>query len=252
MIKIKVILFFVITLFLSKEVFSFNDLSAKAEKLYEQKKYKEALVVYDSILSQKLFSANLYFNIANCYYKNNQLGLAIYNYELANKINPNDQDIKVNLKIANNKTIDKIESKENYLIGVITNGVVNYYSSNFWTLISIIAFNISLVTFFLFFISKNILLKRLYFFTGLFALFVFFLAMTLGYSSINHKQKINYGIILSEEAKILSEPNVTSEIKFKLHEGAKVSILKHNSQWVNIKLENGNEGWINSSLIGLF
>ncbi len=76
--------------------------------------------------------------------------------------------------------------------------------------------------------------------------------MVLGYSSINFKHQMNYAIILQHEVKILSEPNQISETKFSLHEGTKVSVLNQNSQWVNIKLENGNEGWVKAEFVGLF
>ena len=41
-------------------------------------------------------------------------------------------------------------------------------------------------------------------------------------------------------------------MKFNLHEGTKTSILETNENWTNIKLENGNEGWIKTTEIGLF
>jgi uncharacterized protein YgiM (DUF1202 family) len=37
-----------------------------------------------------------------------------------------------------------------------------------------------------------------------------------------------------------------------LHEGTKVSVLESNPDWTNIKLENGNEGWVKTTDVGLF
>ena len=74
----------------SVKVFANTDLYIQTEKLYEQKKYDEAILIYESILSSKLTSPKLYYNLGNCYFKTNQIGKAIYNYELAKKINPKD------------------------------------------------------------------------------------------------------------------------------------------------------------------
>jgi uncharacterized protein HemY len=80
--------------------------------------------LYESILKEGSTSYKLHYNLGNAYYKNNELGKAIYNYELANKLQPNNNDVKMNLKIANEKTIDKIESKENFFIIAIKSGLV--------------------------------------------------------------------------------------------------------------------------------
>ncbi len=42
----------------------------------------------------------MYFNLGNAYYRNNELGKGIYYYELARKVNPNDDDVRINLGIA--------------------------------------------------------------------------------------------------------------------------------------------------------
>ena len=60
-----------------------------AEKAYSEKKYQKAIDAYETILKSHLKSYQLYYNLGNAYYKNNQLGKAIYNYELANKLEPN-------------------------------------------------------------------------------------------------------------------------------------------------------------------
>jgi tetratricopeptide (TPR) repeat protein len=248
--KIQVIL--LMLLITSVKVFANTDLSIQAEKLYEQKKYEEAILIYESLLSSKLTSPKLYYNLGNCYFKINQIGKAIYNYELAKKINPKDEDTKVNLKIANTKTIDKIENKENYFIGALKATILNYYTSAGWAWLSIISFTVTLFVIFLFFVSKSMVLKRIGFFIGIISFSVFIGSMILGYSTLNYKDQINYAIILRHELKVNVEPSSNSDTKFSLHEGTKVSVINQTSQWVNIKLENGNEGWVESSNVGLF
>ena len=68
----------------------------KANALYEEGKYDEAIEVYTGLIDQGLESGNLYYNIGNCYFKKGELGKAIVNYERANKLIPDDSDLKSN------------------------------------------------------------------------------------------------------------------------------------------------------------
>ncbi len=246
-----IILIFTILLH-TVHVFANNDLQAKAEKYYSEKNYKEAIKTYEEITKEGLVSYKLYYNLGNAYYKNNELGKAIYNYELANKLQPNNKDIKTNLRIANEKTIDKIESKENFFIGAIKSGLVNSLSTTGWAWLSIISLTAALALVFLFFISKHLLLKRVGFFLGGISFIVFIASMVLGFSALKDKQELNFAIITNRESKIYEEPGKGSKSKFSLHEGTRVSVLETNPDWTNIKLENGNEGWVKTTEIGLF
>ena len=76
--------------------------------------------------------------------------------------------------------------------------------------------------------------------------------MILGYTALKDKLVTNFAIVLNRESKVHEEPTISSKTKFNLHEGTKTSILETNVNWTNIKLENGNEGWIKTSEIGLF
>lgn len=250
--QIKYILPLIVMLFASVVSFANKDLQAKAEKAYKEKNYKEAITIYENILQEGLASYKLYYNLGNAYYKNNELGKAIYNYELANKLQPNNQDVKTNLKIASEKTIDKIESKENFFISVIKSGLVNSLSTTGWAWSSIFSLIGALVLAFIFFTSTQITLKRIGFFLSGLSFVFFIISMVLGFTALNDKQITNFGIIINRESKIRQEPTINSISKFSLHEGTKISVIESNPEWTNIKLENGNEGWIKTSEIGLF
>lgn len=229
-----------------------NSLQLMAEQAYAHKNYKQAIVLYESILKEGMASYKLYYNLGNAYYKNNELGKAIYHYELANKLEPNNDDVKTNLKIVNEKTIDKIESKENYFIIAIKSGLVNSLSTNGWAWLSILSLVSGLTFAFIFFITKHIGLKRIGFFICLISVITCMASMILGFTALNNKQELKFAIITNYESKIHEEPSTESKNKFSLHEGSKVNVLETNIEWTNIKLENGNEGWVKTSEIGLF
>lgn len=247
-------LFLCMALLMGKMSFANKDLKApaEAEKFYAEKKYKEAIASYESLLHDGYTSYKLHYNLGNAYYKNKELGKAIYHYELANKLEPNNEDVLTNLRIANEKTIDKIESKENFFLSVIKSGLVNALSTNGWAWMSVISLIVSLGLFFLFFTSQSLLLKRIGFFAGFLCFILFPASMVLGFSALNDKQNNKFAIITARETRTHEEPSDASGSRFSLHEGTRVRVLETNDEWTNIKLENGNEAWIKTADAGLF
>lgn len=229
-----------------------NDLAQKAEKAYKEKKYANAIEAYEELLKQGYQSDKLYYNLGNAYYRNNQLGKAIYNYNLAHQLNPSDEDIAVNLEIANSKTVDKIDAKTNFFASVLKTRVVNSLSTTQWAWLSILSLLLALPLLFCFIVSPKPVIKKLSFFSGLLALLVFTGAMVLGFVALNDKQEISFAIITDRECKVYNEPQADDKQKFALHEGTKVKVLDSNEEWTSIKLENGNEGWVKTRALGLF
>jgi hypothetical protein len=194
----------------------------------------------------------LHYNLANAYFKDNQLGKAIYNYELAKKLNPTDGDIKNNLRIANTKVIDKIDSKENFFANTIKTGLYSLFSTTGWAYVTVVCLLLAAIFFILFSITDNVVLKRVGFWSGGLFVIGFVFSMVVGYAALHELHKNTQAIIISQEVAVLPEPNATAKTKFNLHEGTKVNVLSVNGDYTAIQLANGNEGFIATKDLGLF
>ncbi len=250
MFKNKII--FTFLFLLAAVVANADDLLIKAEKEYDTRQYKKAIGDYEQLIKQGYNSDKLFYNLANAYYRNNELGKAIYNYERAKKINSNDEDIKNNLTLAYSKTIDKIETKENFFISAVKTNVLSSFTTNSWAWLSILLSAATFLFLFIFISAPSLVLKRLSFFISLMAIIGFFIVYFLGYSAVNAKRQNNFAIITAPQTKVFTEPTLISASKFGLHEGTRVRIIENNADWVLIKLENGNEGWLKASEVGVF
>lgn len=228
-----------------------DDILKKAEVSYDKKQYKEAITHYEQLVNQGYTSYQLYFNLGNAYYRANELGKAIYNYERARKLNPDDEDVRINLGIANAKTVDKINAKENFFVTVVKSNVLSSFSTDAWAWLSVLSLLLAAGLIFGFFMTQHPVLKRMCFVLGLLGLLSTFITYGLGYSALSAKRQNNYAIILNKEAKIMNEPNLSAVSKFTLHEGTKVNILENNGDWLLIKIDNGNEGWVKGSVVGV-
>ena len=81
----------------------------QGNQYYAAEKYEEAIGQYESVVSSGEQSPELYFNLANSYYKLHKVAPAIYNYEKALLLSPNDSEIKTNLEFARKMAIDDIK-----------------------------------------------------------------------------------------------------------------------------------------------
>lgn len=96
----KYILLFIFTFQFALASESIDATFKKANDLYNKGDYEQALQSFESIINQGNESADLYFNIANCYYKLGKVAPSIYNYEKALLLNPDDEAIQTNLSFA--------------------------------------------------------------------------------------------------------------------------------------------------------
>ena len=228
-----------------------NDLLQKAETAYDTKKYKDAIGDYEELVKEGYKSYQLYYNLGNAYYRNSELGKAIYNFELARKINPNDEDVRINLGIASSKTVDKIDAKENFFIGAVRANILSSFSTNIWAWLTIFSLLSSAILFFVFVSSSAVLVKRISFLLSCLLLVSFVLTYFLGYSALKAKVENKFAIITSREIKIMNEPTPSASSKFSLHEGTKIRVVENNGDWLLIKLDNGNEGWVKAADVGI-
>ena len=72
---------------------------AQGDSAYINKEYDQAIEIYEALLQQGE-SGEVYYNLGNAYFKQDELGRAILNYERALLLQPGNADISANLDIA--------------------------------------------------------------------------------------------------------------------------------------------------------
>jgi SH3-like domain-containing protein len=110
---------------------------------------------------------------------------------------------------------------------------------------------VACVLFFVYINSTKLLVKRISFSFAAVLAIMFFATYFLGYSSLNSKKENKYAVVLIKEVKIMNEPTPSANSKFSLHEGTKIKLIENNGNWLLIKLDNGNEGWVKTTDVGV-
>ncbi len=222
-----------------------DSLFVTANKSYQQENYLEALELYQDIEKQNVESEALYFNMANIYYKTNQVAPAIYYYEKALQLDPNNKDVAFNLDFANLMILDNIEPLPKSLGQRFRDGFILKFIYTTWAIIAVsLAFLFALL-FLLYHFSYTTSKKRFYFITSI--LSASFVAISLFFAMKNHHYvtTTKSAIIFAQQTQVKSAPTKNSEINFELHEGTKVQVLEDLDNWRKIKIADGKTGWMN-------
>lgn len=227
----------------------YNQIFNKANELYAKGNYSEAIQNYKSIIKDGYESAEIYFNIANSYYKLKKIPESILFYERARKIAPEDEDINFNLKVANLQVVDKFEVVPKFFITEWIESVRDLYSSEGWAKILIILIWIAFLSLIGFIISWNLFIKRVLFFIALGTLILSLTSVFFAIQKQNNEKYQQSAIIFSPRVDVRSSPDDKSTVLFILHEGTKVELLDSVGDWTKIRIARGDVGWIDKNSI---
>ena len=223
--------------------FLFNE----GNKAYNEGNYENAIGLYEQTLKMGKHSADVYYNLGNANYRLNKVAESVYYFEKAMLMRPKDKDFIINSAFANNMTIDAIEKIPVSQIDQIRNSIIETFSFEIWTYLTIILLWIFTILFlaYLFFVWAR--LKRIFFFTSLTILLLFILSFSITYSIEQNEKNKKFAILFSKQTDIWSEPNQQADRLFVLHEGSKMQLLDSLEEWQKIRIANGSEGWIKAA-----
>lgn len=234
-------------------------LMAQNESLFEQGNsaynegdYESAINSYEQILENGETSSDLYYNLANSYYKLNNIAPSIYYYEKALQLNPNDKDIRNNLAIAQNMVIDDVSAPESSGIIGVWQDSVSILGYNGWGWAAIIfAFSFAIL-FVIYYFSQRSLVKRILFSLSVVCIFLAVFSLIFAFQQKDQVSNNDYAIVFSQEAPVRDEPTLRSGESFYLHEGTKVRIIETYQNWIKFELPNGLQGWMDKEEVKFF
>ena len=225
---------FILSILFCLQTFAEDVIFTKANKEYTNQNYAAAISLYDSIISKNLESSELYYNLGNCYYKTQDWANAIWHYEKSLQLERNEKT-KQNLELARIKIIDRIEPIPKLFYKKWWYNLISLYSTKIWQILSIICIWIVLMIQFTNYKKK--IISDFFNITTL-----IFLLIT--YASYENNYNKKEGVIFSSTTIVKSAPTTESTNLFSLHSGSKVEILDSIGDWINIRISNGNSGWI--------
>ena len=228
---------------------SAEELWSSANEAYNNAEYATALERYNAILDRGLHSAALYYNLANTYFKTEQLGSAILYYNRALRIDPADEDIRHNLEYAEQMTKDSIEEIPEFILTTWVRAVRGALSSTAWSVISLILLAAALAMALFYLLAQRLTMRKIGFYTMVIAALLFILTSLFAWSEREMIVNSKEAIIMSSAVSIKSSPDRAATELFVLHEGTKVSIGHEMAGWAEVRISDGRKGWVEQGRI---
>ncbi|MBU1220717.1 tetratricopeptide repeat protein [Myxococcota bacterium] len=235
---------------------SAGDVFKDGVKHYVQAKtpadYAQSANAFEHLISRNIRHEDLYFNLANSYYKAGLYGHAVFNYERALKIYPGHKDAAYNLKLA--RQVIQSRFKDN---------IISFAGSSLWIkIVTMMSYSTMKVIFAVFWVLLFTILSLLYFReSGLLRISMITATVIIGVCVFisglmlsgrwYYETSRRFGIVLPDEISVHEAPQKSSNAAFKIHAGLKIRISSEDEAWIKITLPNGMEGWVEKSTIGI-
>lgn len=223
----------------------------EGNRLYQEENYLGSIDLYNAILETGVENGELHYNIGNAYYKLNTIGKAMLHYERARRYIPDNEDLLHNIELTTLMLTDKITPLSDVFYVRFWNAFRGMLGVAGWKMVFFIAWYFAaaqgMLVLFLRQHQARGLLK-----TGLMlSAIVIVVAATVFLSNSIVDKPGTDGVVMIQETSAYSAPIENGTQVFMIHEGTKVHITRSLGEWVEIRLADGNVGWIRKNSIDI-
>ena len=211
-----------------------DDLFAKANTEFNAGNFKAAITDYGAVVQSGEWSANLFYNLGNAYFRDSDFGRAILNYKRALQLDRNHPEADANLRIARDQT-HALELAPSLL-------------EKYWNFASAKSFTILAATLFWGTIILLILRRRkvLWMTVGL--------LLTAGcalaaYKLGNGTRGLGVAVVVADNAEARVATADSAKSVLALPPGSEVVILQERGDWSYAALPNDQRGWISTKAV---
>ena len=226
---------------------SANDVFFRANRQYDDGNFDEAVKLYEQLISQGVVSGNIYYNLGNAYYKTGKKGKAFLNYERANRLIPNNEDLFANISFIKS-TLEVKQPEEVYPVyQKVWMGLRDSVSVNTWFVVSVVLFFGVCLILGIGFLNYRFA-GRLRMVSGI-LIFLLVVSVTFFIDGYNAGRRFKAGVIIVPEAEARYSPSYSGAPAFKLFEAMKARIVRKQGSWTYIRLSKEKSGWVESEAI---
>lgn len=183
----------------------------------------------------------LYYNLANAYFKEGQLGRSILFYHRALRLAPGNDDIRYNLSVAEARTKDNIEQIPEFFFTEWMRGVRRLMSCTAWSVFSLAALVCCRAVPRLP-VGTAFAVAQAGFYGTLVAAAVFMLTSWFAMGERREMLDDTQAVVMSLSTAVKSSPDKSATDLFVLHEGTLVEITDRLDNWCEITIADGKEG----------
>ena len=223
---------------------------------YNNKEYADAVEAFESVVANDHASADVYYNLANAYFKLGQqgdtsrpfaggeLGRAVLNYERALKLDPTMDDARYNLDIAKDLTNDTEAVPESF-IARLWHSLAGAMTTNGWATLSLSSLFVTVGLLLLYLLHSAIVVRKMAFFLAIATVLLFILATALSLTQLRAATDSSRAVILTNDTTpVHASPDSGSKIIRQPSQGVTVEIERTQGDWTEVRFADGEKGWL--------
>ena len=209
---------------------------AKANQEYAQGHFKEAISGYEALIRAGQWSANVFYDLGNAYFRTGDFGRAILNYERALALERHHAEATANLQIARDEA-HALEIQPSWPERYLQFATVNQYSIAAAVAFWIAAFCLAALIF-----TRR---RTAAITTLLLVMFLVFSGGILAVWQLERGSKGSaLGIVTGKDVQARLATADTANSVLALPPGSEVKILSTRGDWIYASLPNNLRGWI--------
>ena len=215
----------------------------QANDAYLANDFSKSIELYEQVVALGFQSFELEYNLANAYFRQKNTGKAVLHYERALLLNPEDEDANYNLSLV----ISQLEGREQLPDFFLTKWWKNTkmaLGADTWAGIAVVLLWIGFGGLGLWQVGKTRDFRKMGFIVGMAALVLSLLPFSLAWSRASFEKSTKLAIVMADNPPLKSAPDQAGSEIFKLQEGEKLQLLDHLGGYWQVRLSNGEKGWV--------
>lgn len=214
------------------------------DSAYTRADYTTAAKQYEDLIRETEHpTAQMYYNLGCAYYKANDIGRSILNFERAYRILPTDKDIRFNLELARTKAIDKFNARISF-VAPLLDRVSHLFSLRTWMVLGFVFFVATMVGLLLYLLSFSLRLRKSGFYLFILTLVLCILSNLFAYRSYRLSYESSEAIVTSSVVTMKSSPDHSGKDIATVHAGLKVRLEQTLNGYSEVVLPDGVVGWL--------
>ncbi|MDE6465007.1 MAG: tetratricopeptide repeat protein [Muribaculaceae bacterium] len=232
-------------------------LAQQADSAYNREDYRSAIELYNQAIRTDGPGTDVYYNLGNAYFRNDNPGKAVVAYERALRIDPTNSDARHNLDFVRARIQDRPEDDSTFLTN-LHEGIMASMTANAWAWTALAVFVLLLGAIALYIFAPAVNLRKAGFFGGIVLLFVFGYTLYVASDSASLSQSHEHAVVIVPMTQLNSVPRAargSDDRVVPIHEGTRVEIVDSvptpddpvSPMWYCVKINNSTRAWLRAS-----
>ena len=221
------------------------DLMAEGNSRYDREEYAEAVQLYESLVGDGYHDTALYYNLGNAHLGNGDLGRAVLSYLRARELSPRDPDVRANLELARELTVDRIAAERGSILESVSYAGLRWLNRGELGLVALGMWFVCGVA------IGGLLTWRAFPMRNVARVFAYLVVAATVASSLTFLSTLyanpydSAGVVIVDAVEVLDGPGWQYSEEFIVHSGAQVRMNDSRHGWVEVSLPGGElQGWV--------